>query len=164
MSISRTPPQWVSNRTVKLHRRLLVLPLLGLLLFGVWSYGSYRFNQHIGIPKYYWWASIRLDRDPLNQHPAAIPSCNPGDTDCWEPTSVWVDPGSLAKVLMTSALPAFLLGRTLAHAIGQLGISEVTTFMISVPILMFAWYYFLSWLGFGIIARLRRRRRARTAH
>jgi hypothetical protein len=142
----------------------VVLPLLGLLFFGIWSYGSYRFNQHTRIDKYYWWVSIRLDRDPLNRHPAVIPSCNPGEADCWQPTSIWVEPGWLAIVLMTSAFPAFFLGRTLAHAVGQLGVSEVTTFMISVPILMFAWYYFLSWAGFRMVARLRRRRFEGTAH
>jgi hypothetical protein len=144
---------------VKLNRKLLVLPLLGLLLFGVASYASYRFNQHTNIDKYYWWSSIRLDRDPLNRHPAVTRSCNLGDADCvqWEPLSIWVEPGGFTMVLMTSAFPAFFLGKAVAHAVGRLGVSEVTTFMISVPILMFAWYYFLIWSGLQIVARLRRR-------
>jgi hypothetical protein len=142
---------------VKLHRKLLVLPLLGLLIFGIGSYGSYRFNQHTSIDKYYWWSSIRLDRDPLNRHPPVTPTCDPGDANCFQTISIWVDPGGLAIILMTSAFPVFFVGKTLAHILGRLGVSEVTTFMISVPIVMFAWYYFLSWLGFRIVARLRRR-------
>jgi hypothetical protein len=151
----------VSNRTMRLHRRLLVLPLFGLLLFGVGSYASYRFNQRHILHKYYWWSSIRLDRDPLNRHPDVIRSRKSVDEDGvqWEPESIWVDPGGLAVFLTASAFPAFFLSKALAHAIGRLGVSEVTTFVISVPILMFAWYYFLSWSGFRIVGRLRRRHR-----
>ena len=68
-----------------------------------------------------------------------------------------MDPGGLDIVLVTSAFPAFLFGEAFAHILGRLGVSEVTTFMISAPMLMFVWYYLLSWLGFRIVARLMRR-------
>jgi hypothetical protein len=152
----------VSNSNVRLRRKFLVLPVIAMFLFGIGSYGSYRFNQHTNIDKYYWWSSIRLDRDPLDRHPDVSRGGKSAHVDGieWEPTSIWVDPGGLAIFLMTSAFPAFILGEVLAHAVGRLGVSEFTTFIISVPILMFAWYYFLSWLGFRIFVRLRKRQKA----
>jgi hypothetical protein len=70
------------------------------------------------------------------------------DSDCvgWDPVSIWVDPGWLAKMLMVSALPAFAIGALIVGGLGRLGTNEVWTFMISMPILICAWYYLVGWL------------------
>jgi ABC-type spermidine/putrescine transport system permease subunit II len=39
-----------------------------------------------------------------------------------------------------SALPAFLIGSLAAYGLGRFGVSEVLSFMISMPLLIFAWY------------------------
>jgi hypothetical protein len=43
-------------------------------------------------------------------------------------------------------LPAFLASMIVTAALSRLGVSQVLTFMISTPTLLFAWYYFLGWL------------------
>jgi hypothetical protein len=59
---------------------------------------------------------------------------------------MWVEPGWLVKCLVLSALPAFLLEAVILNVLGPLGINQVWSFMISMPILIFAWFYFVSWL------------------
>jgi hypothetical protein len=59
---------------------------------------------------------------------------------------MWVDPGLLAKFLMLSAFPAFLVGLFVVSGLGRLGLSQVSSFMLLMPVLIFAWYYFIGWL------------------
>jgi hypothetical protein len=121
----------------------LVLPVVGLILFAAQSYASYRFNQELGRTprKYYWWSSIRLDSDPLNRSANVL---HPGEG--WERNWVWVDSGYLAKLLMFSGLPAFALGAISVGSLAQLGVNEVWSFAVSMPLFMFGWFYFIGWL------------------
>ena len=73
---------------------------------------------------------------------------------CWDTESRWVVAAPLAQLLVLSALPAFLLGIALGRALGRLGISQVSSFMALMPLLIFAWYYFVGYL----IDRWRHRR------
>lgn len=73
-----------------------------------------------------------------------------------EPMDVWVDPGWLARCHVLSALPAFVVGVGIVRGLGRLGVSEVISFMISMPLLIFAWFYFVGWL----LDRWRQKRRA----
>jgi hypothetical protein len=41
---------------------------------------------------------------------------------------------------------AFLVGVGIVHGLARVGISEVTSFMVSMPLLIFAWFYFVGWL------------------
>jgi hypothetical protein len=59
---------------------------------------------------------------------------------------IWVEPGWFAKSLMLSAFPAFVFGAAVVHGLGRLGISEVSSFMVLMPLLIFAWFYFVGWL------------------
>jgi hypothetical protein len=47
---------------------------------------------------------------------------------------------------MLSALPAFVVGEFAVHGLGRMGISQVSSFMFLMPVLIFAWYYFIGWL------------------
>jgi hypothetical protein len=47
---------------------------------------------------------------------------------------------------MLSALPAFIVGVFAVSGLGRLGLSQVSSFMFLMPILIFAWYYFVGWL------------------
>jgi hypothetical protein len=47
---------------------------------------------------------------------------------------------------MLSALPAFLAGLGIVHGLARVGVSEVTSFMSSMPLLILAWLYFIGWL------------------
>lgn len=98
--------------------------------------------------KYYWWSSLRLDSDPLNKNPALARPCANEKPNCENeaPLSRNVSPTGLDKLLVISGIPAFLVGAAVVISLSRLGIDEVLTFMVSMPILLFAWYYFLGWL------------------
>ena len=142
----------------------LILPVVGLLLF---SFGSYESFGHRVFPqgRYFWWSSIRLDSDPLNKRfPSEQLLCRKnrdGSVDCVtvEPMAVYVDPGWLARCLFFAALPAFLLGAGIIGGLGRLGVSQVWSFMISMPLLISAWFSFVGWL----LDRRRARRQIRAA-
>ena len=46
---------------------------------------------------------------------------------------------------MISAFPAFIVGALIVSGLGRVGVNEVLSFMLLVPPLIFAWYYFLGW-------------------
>src|SRR5260370_24968458 len=124
----------------------LALSILGLILFGAGSCDSFRFQPTHS--RYFWWSSIRLDSDPLNKHPQTPTPCKPETEDCayFDPQNMWVDPGWLAKLLVLSGFPAFLAGAAVVGGLGRLGINQITSFMVSMPLLIFGWYYLLGWL------------------
>jgi hypothetical protein len=139
----------------------LALPIVGLVLFGAETYHSVELNRRLyqSPSKYFWWSSIRLDTDPLNkqQWPSMHPGCTSKGANCsaWDLRDVWVDPGLLVSGLMISALPAFVIGGLAVASLGPLGINKVVTFLAFMPLLVFAWFYFLGWL----VDRRRRGRR-----
>jgi high-affinity Fe2+/Pb2+ permease len=64
----------------------------------------------------------------------------------FDPEYIWVTPGPLRRVLEITALPAFFFGFFLVAGLGKMGINQVLTFMISMPIFISAWFYLLGWL------------------
>lgn len=129
----------------------VVLPIIGVLLFLGESYESVGMNRKAQTGRYFYWSSIRLDSDPLNRNPRPLKllPCEDQSENCVElyPGTIWgVEPGWLIKCFGLSALPAFLFGSVIVHSFGRFGISELQTFMISMPLLIVAWYYFVGWL------------------
>jgi hypothetical protein len=136
------------------------LLLLGLTVFALITYQSAtqsrEFNKnagfHNGYERYFWWSSIRLDSDPLNRRAlSAHPTCkdNPdGSKDCTfsDPVGIWIDPGWLVQGITIIALPAFLIGVRAVRVLGRLGVSELRTFMIFMPMLILGWLYLVGWL------------------
>jgi hypothetical protein len=59
---------------------------------------------------------------------------------------MWVNPGWLSKWLMLSAMPAFVVEAAILVGLSRLGINEIWGFIISMPLLISAWYYFVGWL------------------
>ena len=129
----------------------LILPTIGLLLFTRETYSSYRYWQIQSQPgRYFWWASIRLDSDPLNRYsPPRVR--NNAEWDLHE----IAEPGWMEISSVLSGLPAFLVSKLIVAGLSRLGVSQIFSFMISTPILLFVWYYFLGWL----LDRRRRKRR-----
>src|SRR5215471_7579200 len=120
----------------------LILPALGLLLFAGETYSSYRQWQMERSPRrYFWWATIQLDSDPLNRHSLPLERSN---TE-WNLHEI-AEPEWMATSSILSGLPAFLASKLIVAALSRLGVNHVLSFMISAPILLFAWYYFLEWL------------------
>jgi hypothetical protein len=135
-----------------------------LLMFSILTIHSIKANRErhfSGGQRYFWWGALRLDSDPWNRHPRSLvpEPCEDGEPNCvaWDPEYIWVEPGILERALIVSAVPAFALGALVCAGLARLGISKVLTFMISMPILIFVWFYFLGWL----IDRWRYKRRSR---
>jgi len=63
-----------------------------------------------------------------------------------DPRFIWIDPGWLSKLLILSTLPAFVAGEAVIRGFGRLGVSAVWVFMISMPLLVAAWFYGVGWL------------------
>ena len=78
---------------------------------------------------------------------AKTPCPNKND-DCvaWDPEYIWVAPGWTERVVVLAALPAFAVGVAVVRGLGRLGVSEVLSFMTTMPVLLFAWYYGIGWL------------------
>jgi hypothetical protein len=127
-----------------------ILPFIGLALFAVVSYQSARINDQLqrSPNRYFWWSSLRLDSDPLNLHPKPPERCQYDPAHCadWDVSTRRNPPGWLDRVLVLSALPAFLAGFALVLALARKGVNEVMTFMVSMPMLLYGWYYFVGWL------------------
>jgi hypothetical protein len=98
-----------------------------------------------------------MDRDPLKR--ARMRPCpeNAGDCVEWDPEYIWVTPGLTQRALVLSALPAFIIGLAIVRGLGHLGVSEVATFMVVMPLCMGIWFYSVGWL----LDRRRYKRRAR---
>jgi hypothetical protein len=75
-------------------------------------------------------------------------ACKGGEENCisWNLEESWTDPGIVEIPLMVSAYPVFVVGTLAAHGLGRYGVSEVSSFMFLMPILIAGWYYFLGWL------------------
>jgi hypothetical protein len=58
---------------------------------------------------------------------------------------------------MLLALPAFVLGAISVSGLGRLGVNEVWSFILLMPLFVFAWFYFGGWL----VDRWVRKRRER---
>jgi drug/metabolite transporter (DMT)-like permease len=52
--------------------------------------------------------------------------------------SRWIEPAPLALLLVLAALPAFVAGVFVFRGLGRLGISEVASFFVSMPLLISA--------------------------
>lgn len=126
-------PRMVSNFIMKTRWRW-ILPIFGLILFSVESVTSVRHNrQYRTASKYFYWSFFRLDSDPLNR---SLKEQSPAPH--W---GIWIDPGYLTKALMFGALPAFVLGRFIVKGLASLGVSEVSSFAVAMPLLIFSWFY-----------------------
>lgn len=119
------------------------MPFAGLLLFAWVTVQSMRVNHPP--TRIRWWSSIRLDSKAHTESPVV---CKDRSENCgdWEPVSILVDPGLVARLLILAAFPAFILSALVVGGLGRLGISEVYSFMISTPLLIGTWFYFLGWL------------------
>src|SRR5258708_23230598 len=122
------------------------VPMVGLILVAAVSYRSMPVNHHEqeAPRKYYWWSSLRLDSDPLNENPQLTAPCAIEKQNCsnGEFPNIKIVPSWLHRLLIISALPAFLAGPAIVVVLSKAGLDEVLTFLISIPLLLFIWSYF----------------------
>jgi hypothetical protein len=55
----------------------------------------------------------------------------------WDLKDRWIDPGMAAEILMIAAFPAFAVSAVIVGGLGRLGVNQVWSFMISMPLLIF---------------------------
>lgn len=124
----------------------LVLPAVGILLFAAVSLAAWRNRENHVSKNYFWWSSIRLNSDPQNHRPMDQTPCSATRDDCvgWDPETRWVHPGGVAAFLIWTGLPAFAGGAVVLVLLSRPGLSQVWIFMISMPILLGLWYYFVG--------------------
>lgn len=145
------------------------LPIVALLAFSGISIHSYRDQREaIGASgRYFFWSTFRLDSDPLNRHHQS--PCANSQLPCveWDLTEAdgrgWRHAGLIEKALVLSALPAFLIGSFVAFGLGRIGVSEITSFMLSMPLLICAWFYCIGLLVDGLAHRRFRKAAAEIA-
>ena len=165
-------PTWVTAAQIPAARPLelvfhlgmrkrwsIILPVAGLALFTVVSYRSALVNRELqrSPNRYFWWSALLLDSDPLDQNPKPAALCQYEASHCanWEVPGKSGAPGWLDRVLVFSSLPAFLAGCAVVFAFGRMGIDEVLSFMVVMPMLLFTWFH----LAGRLIDRLRHKRR-----
>ncbi|HTM36142.1 MAG TPA: hypothetical protein VL156_05315 [Terriglobales bacterium] len=47
---------------------------------------------------------------------------------------------------MASALPAFVAAIAVARGLARVGVSELLSFMVAMPVLTVAWFYVVGWI------------------
>jgi len=129
----------------------LVLPLVGLIVFTAISYHSYRVSREgPSVPgRFFLWSTLRPDSDPLNRH--YLSPCLESKDPCvgWDPVVVdtqWARPAPVERWFARFTFPAFFVSTLIVFGLGRLGISQVLSFFVSMPLLTLAWYYFVVWL------------------
>jgi hypothetical protein len=124
-----------------------ILPIAGLILFALVSWQAFSRQREIAHRgKYFWWSSIMLDTDPAGKTFKPLPPSKEGiESSCWDPIYLWRRSDWLAGLFILSGFPAFMTGVYLARLLGKLAVSEVTTFMFAMPLLLLTWYYLLGW-------------------
>ena len=127
-----------------------MLPIVGLAFFAAITYDCYRAEQRSKgeTGRYFNWSRLQLDSDPLSKsHPSP---CLHSTEPCveWDPAVMdrFGRPGHAEKIFLLSALPAFFVSSLLTFGFGSFGVNEIATFMISMPLLTFGWFYFVGWL------------------
>lgn len=123
--------------------------MAGLMIFGLLTSDSLAKNRPRG--RFFYWGTIKLDSDPLYKERSApcqndvAPCVGWGDKGPPD-AGLWLRPTGIEESLVWSALPAFILGEMIVHGLSALGVSQVASFFVSVPLLIFVWYYSLGWL------------------
>jgi hypothetical protein len=115
------------------------------------SWHSFKVNReiHQHFPnKYFYWSAIRLDTDPANRRNWDAGKCKESDENCgsWELRDTWVDPSLFDRFVLLIAFPAFVLGRLIVGFLGTMGINQLTSFMLLIPVLLLIWSYFVGWV------------------
>ena len=128
-------------------RWCVALRLVGLVLFSAISSWSFRRNvESFHFKRFFYWSWIRLDSDPRNLRGRVEPCTEDLSYECGSIVEIaWVDPGGLTKILIVAAFPAFLVATPLVAGLARVGVSEVWSFMISMPLLIGIWFYYVGW-------------------
>jgi hypothetical protein len=63
-----------------------------------------------------------------------------------EDPGLWHPPARLERTFPFCALPAFFIGLFITTVLGKYGMNQILGFMISMPLLIFGWFYFVGWV------------------
>jgi hypothetical protein len=138
----------------------VVLPIFGLFLFALQTYGSFRLHHQFRVvsDRYFYWSAIRLDSRPGQSDHQRSGTYQSDSHDqqaglrAWD----WANSSRIGRALMVIAAPAFAICGILVSALAQIGISEVPTFVILLPTLQCVWLYFVGLLIQKLLHRKRK--------
>jgi hypothetical protein len=86
------------------------------------------------------------DREPPNTHvKVAVETGGPS----WDAASIdhFGSPSDIpGRAFILCAVPAFLIGLAITDILSNYGVNEFATFMLTMPPLVAAWFYFVGWL------------------
>ena len=103
-----------------------------------------------GVHRYFYWGKARLDPDPLGKDfkriPLVMQPCANDPEHCVEFNAEYINSelSPLEKLFDFSALPTLAVEIVILEGSRRLGVNQVWTFMVSMPLLVFAWFYFLG--------------------
>jgi hypothetical protein len=126
----------------------VALPTAAVIAFGAISYGSYHNAQqhHQLQARYFVWSTLRLDSDPLGKrYPSPCANLNTGES-CfvWEDLAIYRHPSNAERVFVLLDFPAMIVGMFVSFMLGRIGVNEIWTFMISIPLLTAAWCFLVG--------------------
>jgi hypothetical protein len=134
------------------------LPVVALIVFAGISWDSYR-NPREGkaaVERYFYVGSvIRLDSHPRPERPPDPCDETKGPCVTWDMSEagLWHHPGMLQRILAFCSLPALFIGLFITAVLGKYGMNQLLVYMISMPPLIFGWFYFIGCsLAVGVIS------------
>jgi hypothetical protein len=129
----------------------VVLPVVGLIVFAGISWHSYRnpSEGNAAVGRYFYVGSvIRLDSHPPPERTPA--PCDSAKEPCVsmgiEDVGLWHHPGTLERIITFCVLPAFFIGLFITGVLGRFDMNQIVAYMISMPLLIFDWFYCVGWL------------------
>jgi len=138
----------------------VVLPIFGLFLFALQTYGSFRLHHQFRIAsdRYFYWSAIRLDSRPgqSDHQRSTTYQSDSHDEHAWLREWDSANSSPIGRTLMVIATPAFAICGILVSALAHFGISEVPAFMILLPTLQCVWLYFVGLLIQKLLHRTRK--------
>src|SRR3954468_19712865 len=127
------------------RRWQIVLPVVGLLLFGFFTTACIVRNHQIKSSKYFWWGGLGLERRPLEIEPH-FRTDDGAESVGWDPGHIWIEQSPIQELIVLSGFPAFLALIPIFSLSRMFGLDQLYVFLAAAPILLTCWYWFVGWL------------------
>ncbi|MBL8218580.1 MAG: hypothetical protein JNL62_05100 [Bryobacterales bacterium] len=126
-----------------------ILPVAGLMAFGIITVREVQWNRSYGLSsRYFWWAGVRLGKTPQPQRFISQSTLYEGGAECvaFDPEFISVQPGILPRILILAAMPAFVFGAGVIALLERAGVLSLHAFMVVMPPLITVWFFLVGCL------------------
>jgi hypothetical protein len=124
------------------RRWSIIVPVLGMLLYGVLAYTSVRQNRELRTRRVFYFGALPLERAVKKVSP---PTPTGDEVVGWDPESIWIDPGLLHKLVIITGFPAYVATLIGMNALVAAGVSQMWSFFLIFSPSLIGWYYFVGW-------------------